>query len=73
MMKILCIVMFAASLIGGASVVMAQSSRDLLRLWTKLPLLSVMGKGHSPLRCRSRHAALNSNPCRPQQRALHAR
>ena len=29
MMKILCIVMFAASLIGGASVVMAQSSRDL--------------------------------------------
>ena len=29
MTKILCIVMFAASLIGGASVVMAQSSRDL--------------------------------------------
>jgi hypothetical protein len=29
MTKILCIVVFAASLIGGASVVMAQSSRDL--------------------------------------------
>ena len=29
MTKILCIVMFAVSLIGGASVVLAQSSRDL--------------------------------------------
>ena len=29
MTKILCIVMFAASLIGGASVALAQSSRDL--------------------------------------------
>jgi len=29
MMKILCIVMFAVSLIGGATVVLAQSSRDL--------------------------------------------
>jgi hypothetical protein len=29
MTKILCIVMFAVSLIGGATVVLAQSSRDL--------------------------------------------
>ena len=29
MTKILCLIMFAVSLIGGASVVMAQSSRDL--------------------------------------------
>ena len=29
MTKILCIIMFAVSLIGGATVVLAQSSRDL--------------------------------------------